>query len=241
VTDRIKAERKILDDQKQLRHLASELLLIEERERRKVATGLHDSIGQILAFSSIELANTLRDAPDQMVKPLSHIRKMIELAITETRDLTFDLSPSVLYTFGLAAAIEQLIEQFSEEHGFRGDLQLNAQPDSISEEITILLYRSVRELLINIAKHAKAKNVYIEFSLVDEHFEITIEDDGKGFDINKLEKVSKKKNRFGLLSVRERLSHFNGQFNIQSNPGEGTTIKLAVPIEDKCTLKTRRD
>ncbi len=231
VTERIKAERMILDDQKQLRQLTSELLLIEEKERRKIATGLHDSIGQILAFSSIELANFIKSASPKQARPLAHVRKMIEQAIAEIRTLTFDLSPTVLYTFGLEAAVEHLAEQFSEEHGFQCHFDSCMQDKPISDEVQILLYRSVRELLVNIAKHARANNVNVDLSRSNDHFQIKIEDDGVGFDISKLHSSSKKRNRFGLLSVRERLSHFDGSFDIQSDPGKGTKVKLLVPLE----------
>ena len=232
VTNRIKAERVILDDQKQLRQLASELLLIEERERRKIATELHDSIGQILAFSSIELANFMKSTSSEQTKPLAHVRKMIEQAIAETRTLTFDLSPTILYTFGLEAAVEHLAEQFSDEHGFQCHFDSCAQEKAISSEVQILLYRSVRELLVNIAKHARASNVKVDLSRYNNHFQIKIEDDGVGFDISKLNASSKRHNRFGLLSVRERLSHFDGSFDIRSDPGKGTKIKLLVPLEE---------
>ena len=224
VTERIKAERMILDDQKQLRHLTSELLLIEEKERRKIATGLHDSIGQILAFSSIELANFIKSASPKEAKPLAHVRKMIEQAIAETRTLTFDLSPTVLYTFGLEAAVEHLAEQFSEEHGFQCHFDSCMQDKPISDEVQILLYRSVRELLVNIAKHASASNVNVDLSRSNGHFQIKIEDDGVGFDISKLNSSPKKHNKFGLLSVRERLSHFMEALTSNLIPAKGQKL-----------------
>jgi len=233
VTDRIKAEEQIRADQRQLRHLATELLLAEERERRAIATELHDSIGQILAFSSIELGNMTKSSSVQATKDLKRVRKHIDQAITAMRTLTLDLSPPILYTFGLEAAVEQLAEQYSEEHGFRYNLMCGDDSKPMSNEIEVLLYRSVRELFVNIAKHAKANTVKIAVDRVDNMIKITIEDDGVGFDQSKVGNVSDELKGFGLFSIRERLSHFGGSFEIQSGLGRGTKVMLTAPLENK--------
>jgi len=212
--------------------LATELLLAEERERRAIATELHDSIGQILAFSSIELGTIMKSSP-ATAKSLRHIRRQIDQAITSMRTLTFDLSPPVLYTFGLEAAVEGLAEQYSEEYGFQYNLVCGEDSRPMSSEIEILLYRSVRELLVNIAKHAKANTVKIALNRVDNMIKITVEDDGVGFDQGKAGDVSGELKGFGLFSIRERLSHFGGSFEIQSGLGRGTKIMLTAPLENK--------
>jgi signal transduction histidine kinase/GAF domain-containing protein len=233
VTERTKAEKRVLANQQQLRHMASELLLTEERERREIAAVLHDSIGQILAFSSIELGNSLKSAPQDFAESLTHIREMIEQAIKETRTLTFDLSPSILYTFGLGAALEQLAEHFSKAHGFKCNFEIHEEPEPASNEVQILLYRAVRELFINIAKHARAQTVKVSLCRADDNIQITVEDDGIGFDISRLHATLAESSGFGLFSVRERLSHLGGRFDIQSSPEKGTKITLLAPLEGK--------
>jgi signal transduction histidine kinase len=233
VTERIKAEEQIRSDQRQLRHLATELLLTEERERRAIATELHDSIGQILAFSSIELGNMTKSSSTQATKGLKRVRKHIEQAITAMRTLTFNLSPPVLYTFGLEAAVEDLAEQSSKEHNFRCDFICGVNSMPMSNEVQVLLYRAVRELLANIAKHAMANTVKIALNRVDNMVKITIEDDGVGFDQGKAGDVSDELKGFGLFSIRERLSHFGGSFEIQSGLGRGTKVMLTAPLENE--------
>ena len=230
VTERIKAEEQIRADQRQLRHLAAELLLVEERERHEIAVELHDTIGQILAFSSIELGNIMKSSP-ATAKGLHHIRSQIEQAITAMRTLILDLSPPILYTFGLEAAIEQLAEQYSKEHGFKYNLACGENLRPMSNEIEVLLYRSVRELFVNIAKHAKANAVKLALNRVDNMIQVTVEDDGVGFDQDKMGDVSDELKGFGLFSIRERLSHFGGSFEIQSGLGCGTKVMLTAPLE----------
>lgn len=231
VTERIRAEEKILQDQQQLREMASELMLAEEKERREIAVTLHDSIGQILAFTSIELANFLKSTDKKTGKPLAHVRKMIEQAIAETRALTFDLSPTILYTFGLDAAMEQLSEQFAEDHGLNCTVHFCQEPRPIDSAVQILLYRAIRELLVNTAKHAKAKNVRISSRRVENSIEIVVEDDGEGFDLFSIDATKGKFTGLGLFSIRERIAHLGGQMNIESKPGKGTKIALLAPLE----------
>lgn len=231
VTQRAKAEKKILADQQQLRKMAAELLLTEERERRQIAVALHDSIGQILAFSSIELSNLLKTAPREQTDRLNNVHRLVEQAISETRSLTCDLSPAVLYTFGLDAAMEQLAEQFSSEHSILCSFKTCIEPQTVSKEIQILLFRAVRELLVNIVKHAEARKTKITLSRVDYNIRIVVEDDGKGFDLFSINAVRGRSDGLGLFSIRERLTHLGGSIAINSHPGRGTRITLLAPLE----------
>jgi signal transduction histidine kinase len=213
--------------------MASELMIIEERERREIATALHDSIGQILAFSSIELGNALSKADKKSVKSLKKVRLNIEKAITETRKLTYDLSPAVLYSFGLNPAIEHLSEQFSVDHNFACSFETDNKPINISTEVELFLYRAVRELLVNIAKHAKAKKAAIKTRLSDNNLEISVSDDGQGFDLFSVNVIKGEFNSIGLLSIKERLTHIGGSLKIYSMPGKGTEIRILTPIEEQ--------
>ena len=233
VTERIKAERIILADQQQLRKMATELLLTEERERREIALALHDSIGQILAFSSIELANFLKTAPPELAGRLSNVRQLVEQAIDETRSLTFDLSPTILYTFGLDAAIEQLTEQFSNEHGIKCSFETCMEPKDLSKEVQVLLFRAVRELLVNVVKHAQAGVASVRLTKVDHNIEIVVEDDGDGFDLLGMDAAKEHPAGLGLFSVRERLTHLGGSLAIDSNEEQGTKVTLLAPLKQQ--------
>jgi len=239
VTAQKQAEEKILDGQRQLRSLTAELLLSEERERRKIARDLHDSVGQILAFSDRELGTLQKSAPQKLMKFVEEIRHHIKQAVKQTRTLTFDLSPPALYDLGLEAAVEELAEQFSKETKIECRFDSCDQHKPIADHIKILLYRSIRELLTNAAKHSTAKLVRITSSRVNNDIQITVEDDGTGFDISKLEPKAGNSKGFGLFSIRERLTHMGGQLDIQSGNGNGTKITLLVPLRPK-QIKKRR-
>ncbi|GAJ13547.1 unnamed protein product, partial [marine sediment metagenome] len=221
----------ILDNQKQLRSLTAELLLSEERERRKIATDLHDSIGQILAFSDRELGTLQKSSPQKFMESVEEIRHHIKQAVKQTRTLTFDLSPPSLYDLGFEAAIEELTEQFSKERKIECSFESRDQYKPLADHVKILLYRSIRELLMNVAKHSKAKLVRIASSRVNNDVLITVEDDGTGFDISRLESKAGNSKGFGLFSIRERLTHIGGKFDIQSGDGKGTRITLLVPLK----------
>jgi hypothetical protein len=237
VTSQKLAEKKILDNQKKLRSLTAELLLSEERERRKIAENLHDSIGQILAFSDRELGILQKSIPNKLSRSVEEIRHHIKHAVKETRTLTFDLSPPVLYDIGFEAAVEDLVEQFSREKNIECLFENRNEHKPIADHIKIFLYRSIRELLVNAVKHSNAKLVQVTSSGVKNDILITVEDDGTGFDISKFRDKPGYSNSFGLFSIRERLTHMNGRLDIQSGNGNGTKITLQVPLKYKSTRK----
>jgi signal transduction histidine kinase len=214
-----------------LRSLTAELVLVEEDERRKIAEALHDSIGPLLAFSERELGNLQRFAPKEIALSLDEVKHHINDAVKQTRSLTFDLSPSSLYDLGFETAIEELAEQFAQERKLKFAFQNSDEPKPLTEESKVLLYRSVRELLVNIAKHADAKTVSVNLATLDSDIEITIKDNGKGFDIKKLDAKSAKSRGFGLFSIRERLTHIGGRFDIESKKGKGTKVTLLAPLD----------
>ncbi len=231
ITVRKQQEQEILASQRQLAELTEELLLTEERERRRIATALHDSIGQSLAFSKRTLGVLRKDSPESLWVQIEKARQQIDKAIQQTRSLTFELSPATLYTFGLEAALEELAEQFSQREGLQCHLEAQDGADPLPEQTKVLLYRSARELLTNVAKHAGARNVSIRIGRVGRDVRIEIEDDGKGFEPSELQPVQGKRMSFGLFSIRERVAHMKGSFDIQSRSGHGTKVMIQVPVQ----------
>ena len=151
---------------------------------------------------------------------------------SQTRNLTFDLSSATLYAIGLEAAVEELAEDFAQEYGFKLYFRSDQLPKELTESVKILLYRTVRELLINIAKHSSARNVYIDIKKLRKDLKIVVKDDGIGFDAVKSEDIKGKLKGFGLFSLRERLANINGIISIKSESGAGTTIQLTVPLKE---------
>jgi PAS domain S-box-containing protein len=229
---RFDIEQKILADQTMLRALALELELAEESERRRIAIDLHDSIGQILAFSRRELAGLEKINPGEAGMSLKEVGIQLDKAIKQTRSLSFELSPSVLYDLGLESALEDLAEIFSRERNIKCHFESGGEFEPIEEAIKVLLYRSVRELLINVAKHADASEAKITLWRLNNEAHINVEDNGEGFDASILERRPEKSRGFGLFSIRERLSQIDGRFEIQTSKGRGTKITLVAPLSD---------
>ena len=232
ITELKKAEEERLTYQLQLQSLASELVLTEQRERRRLATDLHDSIGQLLAISKIKLSALGNIASaDDIAGDLKEIRDLIAQVIEQTRSLVFELSPPVLYEFGIEAALEYLVERMQKLHDIRFEFVDDRQPKPLSEDLAVLLFRAVQELLLNVVKHARARNARTFIETKDEKIRITVEDDGVGFDISEIDSHIGRAGKFGLFSIRERLNHLGGHFDIASKPGHGTQVSLAAPLQ----------
>jgi len=231
ITERKLAEKHRSRYQRQLRSLASKLALTEERERRQLATDLHDSIGQALAISKLKLDGLLNSATAGVVaKDLGEVCTLLEEAIHRTRSLTFALSPPVLYELGLGPALESLVEQVEKRHGMRIILIDDHRPKPLSQDLTVLLFRAVQELVVNIIKHAHAQRARLALVRDAERIRIEVEDYGIGFDVSKLEPHSGSAGGFGLFSIRERLGHLGGRVDVQSAPGQGTKVTLVAPL-----------
>jgi PAS domain S-box-containing protein len=232
ISERKASEEKIRVYEEQLRSLASELTLLEERERRRIASDLHDHIGQTLALSKIKLGELRESVSPSLVKPLGEIHGLIEQTIQYTRSLTFELSPPILYELGFEAAVEWLAEQIQEKHGISVDFEDDLQPKPLGKEMRILLFKTVGELLMNVIKHAQAHKAKVAIQREGSNIRITVEDDGIGFYIPEANQLAGVKG-FGLFSIRERLKHFGGSLQIQSGPRRGTLITLLAPIKQK--------
>ncbi|MHC4165803.1 MAG: PAS domain S-box protein [Planctomycetota bacterium] len=231
VTESKKAEERILADQTALRSLSSELQLAEERERRRLARDLHDSIGQILAMSKREVVRLQKTSLPETAASLKHVANQLDKAVEESRTLSFELSPSVLYDLGFEVALEDLADRFSIVGGVNFGFRSTGEREPLGEAMEVLLYRSVRELLINVVKHANATTAEISLEKIENKLYITVTDNGDGFDVSVLESPSKRPKGFGVLSIRERLKHIGGQFEVKSGAGEGTKVTLIVPTD----------
>lgn len=220
------AEKKLLEYQKQLQLLTSQLSLIEENEKRRIAMELHDCIGQTLALSKIKLGLLNKSVQSQeMKRDIREILHLIEQTIKETRTLTFELSPPILYELGLSQAVKWLIDQFREKHGLDVELIDDEQDEPFSNHTRFFLFQAIRELLVNVVKHAQASRTKIIMRRDNEKLLIVLEDNGIGFS-----KTSASYEGYGLFNIRERMNHVKGRFEIKSTPGRGTRVTLAAPL-----------
>ncbi len=232
ITERKQAEEKLREYQEQLKSLASELTLAEERERRRIATELHDEISQSLFISKMKL-ETLQKAPSdkKFNETLDEINDSLGRILAAIRSLTFDLSSPILYEFGFEEAVaEWLNEQVEGKYGIETEFRDDGLSKPLDDDIRVLLFRNVRELLINVVKHASAKKIKVSIQKVDSRIRICIEDDGVGFDSTKAESLITSKKAFGLFSIRERLENLGGNLEIVSSPGCGCRITITSPL-----------
>lgn len=233
IDERQRIESELLTYQEQLRELSSELLLAEERERRRFAAELHDGIGQNLALSlnTIEMLRD-SDASEALIKALDKVVGLLEETIKGTSNLTEKLSPPILYDLGLVAAVEALSEEFESLHGLKIEVADNNLERPANMDIEALLFRTARELLINVVKHAKVSKARISIYRKNGEISMAIEDDGVGFDMSSHRKKPVTNGRgFGLFSIRERIRHLGGMFEIETQPGQGTIVSLTIPYE----------
>jgi two-component system CheB/CheR fusion protein len=227
VTLRREAEQKIRDYQAKLQRMAFEAALTEERERRRIAQDLHDRVGQSLALARIKL-EAVRDAAitDVHVAIVATL-ELITASIEDTRTLTFDLAPPVLYDLGLKAALSWLCEDIEKRSGVHVEMADDGSQAPFDQATAALLFRAVRELLTNVFKHAQAPSARVALKKIGDHFEINVEDAGAGFDV---EHLAKDNAGFGLFSVREQIARLGGTVDIESTPRQGTRVSLRVPL-----------
>jgi PAS domain S-box-containing protein len=225
--------------QERLRALASELTLTEQRERRRLATDLHDYLAQIVVASRIKLSQTISRSRDQdLSASLLKIDEMLDQALTYTRSLVAELSPHVLYQFGLSKSLVWLGDQMKHH-----DLEVTVHPAPASftlpDDHAVLLFQSVRELLFNIVKHARTDKASITVTVdAEKELWICVEDSGTGFDVTALTRPADAQTKFGLLSIRERMELLGGECEVSSSLGVGTLAILRLPLAPSCVGST---
>ena len=234
VTERKRAEEQLLEHEELLRSLTSELALAEERERRRISTELHDHIGHNLAMAKMKLAQ-LKDAEveEPVRQRLEEVLRLLKETIEATRSLTFELSSPVLYELGLEAAIHDLCQRLEKqtEGGVRFHFESDPEPKPLSDDRSVLLFRAVRELALNVIKHAQASNTRVAMARLRDQVRITIDDDGVGFEASEVADPVASRGRFGLVSIRERLERTGGRLEIESTPGAGTHAVVYAPLD----------
>jgi PAS domain S-box-containing protein len=227
ITERKQAEEKIHKFQQRLRSLTFQISLTEEQERRRLAIYLHDQISQTLAVIRLKLATLQQSSSNGYAEQVAKIQELVDQAIQGTRSLTFDLSPPILYELGLEAALEWLAEKFQKQHDIIFKFEDDGKPKPLTDACRGLLFMAMRELLVNVIKHAKAQNVSISIQRVDKKVRVIVQDDGVGFNSLQMERQT---NGFGLFSIRERLRHVGGNFALKSRCGHGTRVSLTAPL-----------
>lgn len=211
---------------RQLRALAGELAMAEQRERKRLAKVLHDGLQQHLAAAKLQLGGLNRPGVEGVT---ASIDQLLTEAIRMSRSLSAELSPPVLHVSGLSAGLEWLQKSMRDRHDFRVDLDLEGNPD-LPEDVRVLVFESVRELMFNAAKHAGVSRAGLRLRAPDAggDLAITVSDEGVGFDPGSVSAAADG-GGFGLFSIRERTELIGGRFEIASAPGRGSRFTIRLP------------
>lgn len=238
ITDRKKLEQTLIQYQRTLKALASQISSIEEKEREKCAAFLHDNIGQSLLFLKVKLAILGKSiTPGESKAAVNEMLTTVDHLIKDTRFLTSELMPPMVYQLGLSAGIEWLVEQMNKRESIKIQFEDDGQPKPLNKNVSIMLFRSVQELLMNIIKHAKAQKAIVTFARNRNKVQIIVEDDGVGFNTAKRYSANTAGKGFGLFSIENRLDQLGGKFTIISKLNQGTRASLLLPLKNSTNRK----
>ena len=220
-----------VEQAQKLRLLSAQLSLAEEAERRGIAEMLHEDLQQLLVAARMQLAALCRTQDAARREPIAReIAAVLERSFQLTRSLSVELAPPVLYEHGLAAALEWLAAETRKNYNIEVTAEVDCSANPKAADVRIFLFRAVRELLLNSAKHAGGSAVYITMQhRGPDKVRIIVADDGPGFDPNSLDDKRTGSQTMGLLNIRERVRSFGGEFDINSGPKRGSRITLSLP------------
>jgi signal transduction histidine kinase len=235
VTHRLQAEASLKESEGRLRHLTSQLLTAQEAERGRLALELHDDLGQSLTVLKMQLRTIQRKAPpesSETKESLEHALNFINEVIEKIRHLSRNLRPTILEDLGLTGALKYLFEDFSNQ-GILVTMNLDDIQGLFSQETQLIIYRIFQESFSNITKYAQASQVSLSIKRQDGSVAFQLEDNGRGFNHQKVINENITDRGLGLTSMDERARMLGGSFNIWSQEGQGTKMALVVPIQVK--------
>ena len=235
ISDRKRAEQKIIDYQQRLKALASQLTIIEEKERRRLAADLHDNVGQSLALARMQLLSARQSASDsKLADKLDDISDTLLESLEDTQKLMLELSSSSMHEIGLSSAISEWLEsQIENRHILKTEVIDNIPHNrrkTLDPNVQTILFRNVRELLVNVVKHARANKVSVRLEDRNTSIRVIVEDDGVGFEPRAVIHAGSKIGGFGLFSIEELMADLGGNMKIVSEPGKGCTAILSAPF-----------
>ncbi len=212
-----------------LRALATDLTVAEQAERRRLAAQLHDYLAQLLVVTRMKVGQLLKQdrEPDARAM-LQEADQLLRQSLDYTRSLVSELTPQALYERGLGAALRWLADQMRRQQVLNVEISLDAPEPRLPEADAVLLFHSIRELLFNVLKHGKTDRATVSMRYAQDVLSLTVSDSGCGFDVSRL--GDDRSERFGLLSIRERMAALGGGFDLLSEPGKGTVASLHLPL-----------
>ena len=229
--------RLVMRAQTELKELSARLLKAQEEERRAISRELHDEVGQSLSALLMELGNLAAVAPgnlEPLQRHLESIRKLAESSVQVARNMALLLRPSMLDDFGLVPALEWQAREVSKRTGMAVSVDAPDISDNLPDDHNTCVYRVVQEALHNCTRHAEAHSVRIGVRQMPGRIMLSIQDDGKGFDAQRVRGL-------GLVGMEERVQHLGGKFQVKSGPGRGTVLEVELPFTDALPEPVREE
>lgn len=237
VTAMREAEAALAQHDSQLRALATEITLAEERARRKLASELHDGPAQSLIGLSMHLAAMKRGIDDRdQLQRIDECEEVLADATLQTRTLMLELAPPGLHESGLLEALRWLAERVAKQQRLLVTVEDDGRQKPLEDQVTVLLFQTVRELLQNVVKHARSKRATVRCAVNEDMLSLDVIDPGVGFEVHSINRLPTRQGGFGLFSIRERLKLMGGSVDIHSIVGEGTTVRIRVPLKTQHRL-----
>ncbi len=230
VTERVRAERALLESREEIRHLALTASTVREQEKSRIARELHDELGQALTALKIDvswLRDNLGEAAEPLRRKLSSMQLLLDTTMAAARRISADLRPLMLDDLGLVAACEWLAHNFSQRTGTPCELVLAGEGLDLPDPGATAVFRVLQESLTNISKHAEARQVEVTLERGADAVVLTVRDDGKGF----ARESPRKPGSYGLLGLKERAYLLGGKIRIETAPGKGTLVEMHLPLE----------
>jgi signal transduction histidine kinase len=234
IEERKHTEERLEQSRRQLKFLSSQLLTAHEKERKRIAGELHDSIGASLSAIKYKVENTIqqREQSFAITQSLKDIVPTVQQAIEESRRIMADLRPSMLDDLGILPTIDWHCREFQRTYShLRIEKKIDLSENEVPTSLKTVVYRILQEALNNIAKHSNAERVHLSFRKTEGAIELVIQDNGKGFDVEEVFSMEGYKRGLGLNSMKERAELSGGSLTIESIRGAGTAIRASWPIE----------
>jgi PAS domain S-box-containing protein len=229
ISDRKLAERELIESRAQLRELSAYLQSIREAERTRIARELHDELGQNLTVLGMGLdwaQKQLLPEQDRLSTRLAHLRELVAGTVANMQTIALELRPVILDDLGLVAAIEWLVENFTERTNLAVRTLIAVDDAGYSREVRTTIFRILQESLTNASRHAGARSVTVELDERDGRIRLVVADDGKGI---VTDTAARRKRSLGLLGMHERANMVGGTLAIAGEPGHGTVVTLLIP------------
>jgi PAS domain S-box-containing protein len=216
--------------EQELEHLSSARAAAQEDERRRIAREIHDGLGQMLTAVkfNVEILEDMPGLGESEKKRFNEIKGLLDNVMTEARDISYNLMPSVLEDFGLSPALQLFCETFANRLKVKVSYQAHGINGRFDGALEVNLYRIAQEALTNVVKHAEATSIDVQLLGNEQGVRMSIEDDGKGFSPS-TSRAPSAEGGMGILSIRERAVAFGGTLTIESAPGKGTTVLVEIP------------